>query len=249
MPVALAVALALAGMAVPPQFHPGEIFAVGALIAGTADADAPTATLREMQQAHFTIVDARTPGAERPPRLLLIDRLLARTQDARWTPSDPGVRIVAVNPSDSPALLAARAWRALGTGASAIVFDDWRRLRDQPDLLTAASAFAGEVTRNAPLYSRLRPRSRPGEMQIDGASAEFLATFLESPDALVLLAINDAAPRQVTFTFSADVPEAIWQNMLGGGAVNFVAGRSGPTYTRAFAGHDVLLLMIRKRWR
>jgi hypothetical protein len=37
--------------------------------------------------------------------------------------------------------------------------------------------------------------------------------------------------------------------MLTGSAVNFVAGPKGPVYTRTFPPHDVLVLMIRKRWK
>ena len=54
-------------------------------------------------------------------------------------------------------------------------------------------------------------------------------------------------PREVTLNFSPDMPEAIWQNMLTGAAVNFVAGPGGPVYTRTFPPKDVLVLMIRKR--
>jgi hypothetical protein len=53
----------------------------------------------------------------------------------------------------------------------------------------------------------------------------------------------------VTITFAPAIPEAIWQNMLTGSAVNFVAGATGPVYKRAFAAHEVLVLMIRKRWK
>ena len=53
----------------------------------------------------------------------------------------------------------------------------------------------------------------------------------------------------MTLTFSEAMPEAIWQNMLTGAAVNFVAGPTGPVYTRTFPPRDVLVLMIRKRWK
>ena len=53
----------------------------------------------------------------------------------------------------------------------------------------------------------------------------------------------------MTLTFPPAVPEAVWQNMLTGSAVNFVAGPTGPIYQRTFAAHDVLVLMIRKRWK
>jgi len=224
-----------------------ETFAVGARHALPGDPGARTRTLEEMRQAHFNVVALPRPAALAP--LALIDRLLARAADSDFRPADPGLRTVAVRSSPSPAVLAANAWLAIAQGASAVVFDDWSTLRDNAEFLTAASEFAAEVTRNAPLYAAIRPRVKPNEFRIDGMSPQLTATFLESEQALVLLAINLGPPRQVTFTFSPEIPEAIWQNMLGGGAVNFIAGPDGPTYTRAFAGNEVLVLMIRKRWR
>jgi hypothetical protein len=45
------------------------------------------------------------------------------------------------------------------------------------------------------------------------------------------------------------MPEAIWQNMESGAAVNFVAGPEGPIYSRTFTPHDVVVLMIRKQYK
>lgn len=88
------------------------------------------------------------------------------------------------------------------------------------------------------------------DVRIDAAGGLVEARFLESADALLLIAINHGdAPQKVIMTFPPDVPEAIWQNMETGAAVNFVAGPTGPTYTRSFAPRDVVVLMIRKRWR
>jgi hypothetical protein len=50
-------------------------------------------------------------------------------------------------------------------------------------------------------------------------------------------------------SFTRDTPEAVWQNLETGAAVNFVAGASGPVYTHTFAARDVLVLMIRKALR
>ena len=87
-------------------------------------------------------------------------------------------------------------------------------------------------------------------MRVDGATPEIDAQFLESPQALVLIVINRAAEeRRVTLAFTADIPEAIWQNMENGAAVNFVAGPDGPIYARTFGPHDVLVLMIRKQYK
>ena len=90
----------------------------------------------------------------------------------------------------------------------------------------------------------------PPDIRIDPAGKLVEARFLESADVLLLIAINHAdTPQKVTMTFAPDVPEAVWQNMETGASVNFVAGPAGPTYTRSFAPRDVVVLMIRKRWK
>ena len=245
--VAFAVGVTLLAPPAAGRQTGGEFFAVGARHVLPNDAAGRTRSLEEMRQAHFNVVAIpRTPAQ---PPLLLIERLLARAPDTDFRPADPGIRTVAVRPGTSSPVLAANAWLAIARGATAVVFDDWTTLREHAELLTAASEFAGEVTRNAPLYAAIRPRVKANEFRIEPMAPQLTATFLESEQALVLLAINLGAPTQVTFTFSPEVPEAIWQNMLGGGAVNFVAGPEGPTYTRAFAANEALVLMIRKRWR
>ena len=68
--------------------------------------------------------------------------------------------------------------------------------------------------------------------------------------AIVLIAINHAdTAERVTFKFGPDVPEAIWQNMETGAAVNFVQGPNGPTYAHAFGARDVMVLVRGKRLR
>jgi hypothetical protein len=67
---------------------------------------------------------------------------------------------------------------------------------------------------------------------------------------MVLIAINHGeTPQKVTLAFGPDVPEAIWQNIETGAAVNFVQSPAGPTYTHAFAPRDVLVLVRGKRLR
>jgi hypothetical protein len=88
------------------------------------------------------------------------------------------------------------------------------------------------------------------EVRIAGADGSVEARFLESSSAMLLLAMNySSASHKVTFTFAPDVPEAIWQNMETGAAVNFVDGPEGATYTHTFAPHDVLVLVRGKRLR
>ena len=139
---------------------------------------------------------------------------------------------------------------AIASGARGVVFDGAAALAGNPDALRAASAFADNVTRNATLFAPLKPRATAGAVRVDGDATEIDARFLESPDALVLIAINrGATARRVTLAFTADIPEAIWQNMENGGAVNFVAGPEGPIYARNFGPHDVIVLMIRKQYK
>jgi hypothetical protein len=88
------------------------------------------------------------------------------------------------------------------------------------------------------------------EVGIEGGAGVVEARFLESADAILLVAMNHgAAPQKVTFAFGPDVPEAIWQNMETGAAVNFVQTADGPTYTRTFGGRDVMVLVRGKRLR
>jgi beta-galactosidase len=76
------------------------------------------------------------------------------------------------------------------------------------------------------------------------------ARFLESSAAILLVAINHAdTPQTVTMAFPPETPEAIWQNMESGAAVNFIQGATGPTYTYRFAPRDVLVLVRGKRLR
>ena len=82
------------------------------------------------------------------------------------------------------------------------------------------------------------------EIRIDGAAGLVEARFLESSAAMLLIAINHAdTPQKVTFAFGPDVPEAIWQNMESGAAVNFVQSPAGPTYAHAFAPRDAMVLV------
>jgi hypothetical protein len=88
------------------------------------------------------------------------------------------------------------------------------------------------------------------EVAIAGSDGLVEARFLESADAMLLVALNyGTTPRKVTFTFAPDVPEAIWQNMETGAAVNFVQGADGPAYTRTFGARDVMVLVRGKRLR
>jgi beta-galactosidase len=122
----------------------------------------------------------------------------------------------------------------IGTFPSAAFEQEPDRLRATGELLQRLVASAGVVP----------------EIRIDGAPGLVEARFLESSGALLLIAINHAdTPQQVTLAFGPDVPEAIWQNMETGAAVNFVQSPAGPTYAHKFAPRDVMVLVRGKRLR
>ena len=110
---------------------------------------------------------------------------------------------------------------------------------------------AGVVTRNQSLFTPLRPRDG-GVVNVEAAAvgAPIEVRMLESGAALMIVGLNySPVPRQATVTFSPDIPEAIWQNLEAGTAVNFVMGKTGPVLEYTFAPRDALVLMIRKTLR
>jgi Beta-galactosidase len=103
-----------------------------------------------------------------------------------------------------------------------------------------------------PVQELLERTTRAGvgpEVRVENGT-QIETRFLESPDVLMLIAINhsDRAQR-VTLRFTPDTQEAIWQNMETGANVNFVAGPDGPIHTSSFAPRGTLVLMIRKDLR
>ena len=116
--------------------------------------------------------------------------------------------------------------------------------------LAALGETAGVVTRNEALFAPLQPRTS-GVRELTGAGgAPVEVRLFESPQALMIIALSrGSVPRTVTIQFAPDIPEAIWQNLETGAAVNFVMGKSGPYLQHSFAPHDALVLMIRKTLR
>jgi hypothetical protein len=220
----------------------GPFFPVGVRL----ESAPTTAELQDLRSLRFNVVEV--PGEGGALTLSTIARLLG---DARRSPvvaESPA--IVALKPGAGAADVRLLAWQALANGARGVVFDGWRVLLDNPPAFAAAAAFADNVTRNAALFSPLRPRTGPPLVRVEGRRSPVAASILESKDALVLIAVNPSgAAERVTLSFTPDTPEAIWQNMETGAAVNFVAGPHGPTYTRELGAKDVVVLMIRKRWR
>lgn len=139
-------------------------------------------------------------------------------------------------------------WSAIAHGAQRVMFMDAEGGAGAAVL--SLGETAGIVTRNQSLFAPLRPREG-GVRGVTGASgAPVDVKLLESADALMILALNHSpAPQRVTIEFAADIPEAIWQNLETGTAVNFVMGTNGPFVEHTFAPRDALVLMIRKRLR
>ncbi len=140
----------------------------------------------------------------------------------------PGAAAIVLTPQGSGRAM------IIGTFPSAAFEQDPEKTRPTGELLQRLIASAGVAP----------------EIRIDGGAGRVEARFLESSSAIVLIAINhgDTAER-VTFKFDRDVPEAIWQNMETGAAVNFVQGPEGPSYTQGFGARDVMVLVRGKRLR
>lgn len=232
--------------------EPPNGLSVGVRYAPATDPAQRQRDLEEMRRLRFTIIalpdDSGGPGVD----MASIDRLLAGAPNARFRVES--VATVAVQGKTSTGHVTLRAWMALAHGARRIVFDDWTRLQDNTDALTAAAEFADHMARNAALYAPLRPRQvkeDTPDVVISGSDVMVHSHVLESDEALVLIVTNSDVdqPRDVTMNFSPVLPEAIWQNMLTGAAVNFVAGPNGPVHSLTLEPQGVLVLMIRKRFR
>lgn len=148
-------------------------------------------------------------------------------------------------------------WAALLGGARAIAYYAWHDLIDEAGAPTsrgkAAAGFAGVVTRNPALFVPLRPRAltepqaAPSDVRISDTAGQVEAGFLESRDALVLIAANHAAePQRVTLTFAPGSKQEFWQNMESGEMVTFPMVNDFPSLTHDFKARDALVLMIRK---
>jgi hypothetical protein len=207
--------------------------------------------LETMLRLRFTVAALHPPVAGTSPQIVPIDRLLAGDTIATVTTTMLQFGSVQVDPHSTSASVRRDAWSAFARSATCVMFHDWKSLQQNDAALAEAAAFAETLARNPALYAPLRRVDRTGDraITIEGSDS-VTAAWLESEDALLLIAVNRAAePREVTLTFASAVPEAVWQNMLTGASVNFVAGPAGPVYRRTFAADDVLVLMIRKRWK
>lgn len=246
MRVGAAAALLLASLAT--QRPPEPFVPVGVL--NDRPGEPRAAEIAQLRKLRFSIVARRDPAAGRPVDVRA--RILPGPDADPDAPLIPfaidGVGFVSIRKDTSAADVRRDAWILIGRGYPGVIFDGWTTLQQNPAAFQAAAEFADIVTRNAALFAPLRASAR--QVRVDVRTTALFARFVESPDAMVLVAANlKASAERVTFAFTSDTPEAIWQNMESGSAVNFVAGPDGPTYTRTFPPHDVMVLMIRKRYK
>jgi hypothetical protein len=251
-PVLAALAVgALVGAPAHGGQRGGPAIAMGVRYEAPADPGARRRVLEEMQRLHFTVVALRSPGAAED-ELFWIAPLLEGLPAgrARWDAGSPPA-VIDVRAAAAVSSVTLEAWSSYARGAGGVLFHDWAALQANARALSDAVEFAGQLTRNAALYATLRPREGgDSDVRVTGAGGAVEATFLESADAVLFVAANRSPDtRTAELQFSPATPEAIWQNMLTGTSVNFVAGPQGPTYSHTFAPHDVLVLMIRTKWR
>ncbi len=139
-------------------------------------------------------------------------------------------------------------WAAIARGAQRVTFLDVAGGAG-PAVLSLGETV-GIVTRNQALFAPLRARKDGIREVVGGGGAPVEVKLLESPEALLIVGINySPSVQKVTINFTPDMPEAIWQNLETGTAVNFVMGRGGPFLEHTFAPRDTLVLMIRKKLR
>ena len=233
-----------------PQKGSYALAALERIIAAAAEADLKVAVVAYREPAPSWAA-GDTHAAARfadylSRRLSLQQAVLGVTPAARAGEPEPGRTEVGVG--NAPEARVAM-WSQLARGERYVAF----AATDAPLSPTVLSLgeTAGVVTRNMALFSPLRPRTG-GVVQLTGAEAgaRVEVRLLESADAIVIIGLNYApAPRKVTITFAPEIPEAIWQNLETGAAVNFIMSKQGPFYEHTFGPRDALVLMIRKRLR
>jgi hypothetical protein len=248
--------LALLALWLPPvsQPTPQELDFVPVGVRYAADPDPARRAIDQdtIGRARFNVVAAQADVAEPTTTLTRVDRPSLGAPPATVVGPYTDLALGPKTPATTAESVRETAWTLFARGSRGVIFDDWLGMQQNPAALAEASAFAQTITSNMALYAPLRHVEQTGARAIalKGGEESVEAHWLESAETLLLIAVNRGAePRQLVFTFSLEVPEAVWQNMLSGGSVNFVAGPTGPFYERSMPAHDVLVLMIRKRWK
>ena len=248
--------LALLALWLPPSPQPTpqelDFMPVGVRYAADPNSARRTIDHDTIGRARFNVVAAPADDAQQTATLTRVDRPSPAAPPATVAVPASDLGVIRITAATTAENVKEAAWTLVARGSRGVIFDNWLELQQNAAALAEASAFARTITSNMALYAPLRHVDKTGARAIalkgDAGSVE--AHWLESAEALLLVAVNRGGePREVVFTFPAEVPEAVWQNMLSGGSVNFVAGPTGPFYEHAMPAHDVLVLMIRKRWK
>jgi hypothetical protein len=247
-------ALWLLALWLPPQATPRELDFVAVGVRYAADASPARRTIDHdiIGRAMFNVVAAPADGTQPAATLTRVDRPSMGAPPASIVVQASDLGVMRITPATTAEDVKETAWTLLARGSRGVIFDGWDELQQNAAALAEASAFARTITSNMALYAPLRHVERTGARAITlkGDEGSVEARWLESAEALLLVAVNHGdGPREVVFTFPPEVPEAVWQNMLSGASVNFVAGPTGPFYEHTMPAHDVLVLMIRKRWK
>ena len=241
--VAAALVLVAAVPAATQRLEP--FIPVGVVAGPSDDVLVDRQDVLSLAKRRFNVIARRDDSGE-----LHLTRLADSREPPQSPPPIPSTGVTVVPASGGWRELRRDAWHAIARGARGVLFEASAFMRNE-DALEAASQFADNITRNAALFAPLRPRESTGDVRVvDVPAGTIDARILESNAALVLIAVNQTPNVQrATLKFSSEFPEAIWQNMETGGAVNFVAAPEGPTYTRTFTAFDVIVLMIRKQYK
>ena len=248
--------LALLALGLPPVLQPSsqelDFVPVGVRYAADSNAVRRAIDHDTIRSARFNVVAAPADAALQTTTLTRLDRPSLGTPPASLVARSTDLGVVPIMAATSAENVRESAWTLFARGSRGVIFDDWLGMQQNAAALAEASAFAQTITSNMALYAPLRHVEQTGARAIalKGGEESVEAHWLESAEALLLIAVNHGAePHQLVFTFPPEVPEAVWQNMLSGGSVNFVAGPTGPFYEHSMPAHDVLVLMIRKRWK
>jgi hypothetical protein len=244
--VAAALVVVAAVPAATQSLQP--FFPVGIVVGPPAGVVPDRRELQSLAKMRFNVI-ALSDTDGRDLRVVRLSALLDR-EPGRVPDAIPAAGLSLVSTWNSGREVRLSAWRNVAEGARGVLFAAGIVSPQNEGALAAAAEFADNVTRNAALFAPLRPRESAGGVRVNGERTTVEARILESNAALVVIAWNPGSDIQrVTLRFTDEFPEAIWQNMETGAAVNFVASPQGPIYTRTFTAFDVIVLMIRKQYR
>ncbi|MEN3337147.1 MAG: beta-galactosidase [Acidobacteriota bacterium] len=210
------------------------------ILYASASVDA-LAAVGQALTAYVTAGGTLIMEASGPPPPAGLEAALGSTATLWSEPTQTAAKTGVAEHADAPAVRTSTSRaRVAAVGAGRLVV-----LRPALSNLRFDSSDRARLVRSVVAAAGVTP-----EVALDVTDGTVDARFIESADAIMLVALNyGAAPQKVTFAFAPDVPEAIWQNMETGAAVNFRQSADGPTYTRTLDARDVMVLVRGKRLR